>query len=81
MSKFPIRTCIVCRDKQDQRKLLRIQCIDKELSLFTGVGRSSYICSNCLNGEEKKLQKALNRYCKSNGDYIAQLKEILADGR
>jgi predicted RNA-binding protein YlxR (DUF448 family) len=81
MLKTPIRSCVVCRDKQPQKILLRVQCIEKKLSPFTGHGRSFYICSHCVNSDEKKLQKALNRHCRNNDDYIVQLKEILANGR
>jgi hypothetical protein len=32
-------------------------------------------------GNTKKLEKALYRHCKNKDEYIAQLKEIVANGR
>ncbi len=80
MLKLPIRTCIACRDKQDKKLLTRLQCNNKKLTDFTGVGRSFYLCKACIN-DSKKTEKALYRYCKNKDDYIVQLKEILANGR
>lgn len=77
----PIRTCISCRTKQEQSLLNRLQCKEKKLSLFNGFGRSFYICDECLADNSNKLEKALYRYCKNKDDYIAQLKEIVANGR
>ncbi|MEA3352271.1 MAG: hypothetical protein U9Q33_00440 [Campylobacterota bacterium] len=78
--KIPIRTCICCRGKFDKKLLNQMQCIDKKLEKFTGVGRSFYVCDDCIN-HIKKLEKALYRQCKNKDDYIGQLKEILANGR
>jgi len=81
MLKISIRTCVVCRDKVAQNLLNRLQCKDNQLTLFTGVGRSFYICNSCLN-DEKRLKKSLFRQCKNKDDkYITQLRELLADGR
>ncbi|MEA3383763.1 MAG: hypothetical protein U9Q20_03680 [Campylobacterota bacterium] len=80
MLKLPIRTCISCREKQDKKLLMQLQCKDKKLITFSGIGRSFYICENCLLNE-KKVEKALYRHCKNKDEYIVQLKEILANGR
>ncbi|MEA2049155.1 MAG: DUF448 domain-containing protein [Campylobacterota bacterium] len=80
MLKLPIRTCISCREKQEKKLLIRLQCNDKKLTFFTGKGRSFYICKPCLNNE-KKVEKALYRHCKNRDEYIVQLKEILTNGR
>jgi len=77
---MPIRTCVSCRNKQNQDTLNRLQCINKKLQLFTGFGRSFYICNNCID-ETKRLEKALFRHCKNKDNYIVQLKEIFANGR
>jgi len=71
----PIRTCISCRDKFEQKQLLRLQCINKNLIAFSGIGRSFYLCSDCLK-TKKKCEKALFRQCKNKNNYFAQLKEI-----
>ena len=34
------------------------------LHRFDGVGRSFYLCSDCIKESEKKLKKTLSRVCK-----------------
>ncbi len=80
MLKITIRTCVVCRSKFSQKLLNRLQCSEKKLTAYTGVGRSFYICNECLENESK-LEKALYRSCKNKDNYIVQLREILANGR
>lgn len=80
--KNPIRTCVICRQKFGKEKLLRLQCLNKKLVLFSGLGRSFYICKECQDKtledkEVKKTEKALFRECKNKDNYIVQLKEIL----
>ncbi|WP_324173003.1 DUF448 domain-containing protein [Sulfurimonas sp.] len=74
--------CISCRERDEQSKLLRLQCINGLLESFSGNGRSFYICKNCIL-IEKKVLKALMRQCKS-GDrnkFTNKLKEIITDDR
>jgi len=73
--KKPIRTCTSCREKFKQECLIRLQCIDKSLVLFSKKGRSFYLCSSCLK-DIKKCEKALTRQCKNKDNYFAQLEEI-----
>jgi len=80
MLKISIRTCVVCRIKMAQKLLNRLQCKDKKLIAFSGIGRSFYICDSCLENDSK-LEKALYRHCKNKDEYIVQLREILANGR
>lgn len=78
----PIRMCVLCRERDTQDKLFRLQCVDGELSNFNGNGRSFYICKDCIC-QDKKAMKAVMRQCKS-GDrdkYTNKLKEIIADDR
>jgi predicted RNA-binding protein YlxR (DUF448 family) len=77
----PIRMCIACRTRIEQKSLFRLQCNKEGLSRFDGNGRSFYLCENCLEG--KQTARALARQCK-RGDIenlLIQLKEIVADGR
>jgi len=78
----PTRMCVSCRTKESQSNLLRLQCFSGELDLFTGSGRSFYLCQSCLM-EDKKLSRALMRQCKSsNKDKLMnKLKEIITDDR
>ena len=76
----PLRMCISCRTRDAQNNLIRLQCVDSQLSLFRGVGRSFYICRICLKDDKKSL-KAIMRQCKS-GDkdkFLNRLKEIITD--
>ena len=75
---MPIRTCISCKDKQEQTKLNRFKCENKNIILYNGFGRSFYICDLCLKNK-KQLEKALFRQCKNKAPYWEQLKEILTD--
>ncbi|EHP30700.1 protein containing DUF448 [Sulfurimonas gotlandica GD1] len=78
----PIRMCVSCRERDTQDNLLRLQCIDGSIEIFKDIGRSFYLCENCIF-EEKKVLKALMRQCKS-GDkdkFTNKLKEIIADDR
>ena len=47
-----------------QKLLNRLQCNEKKLIAFSGIGRSFYICNSCLE-DENKLEKALYRHCKN----------------
>jgi len=79
---LPVRMCISCRDRYEQKLLLRLQCNEASLETFKGRGRSFYLCETCLKNE-KKVIKSLMRQCKS-GDrekLIIRLKEIITDDR
>ncbi len=74
--------CVSCRERSEQKALLRLQCKDQHLGSYSGTGRSFYLCFACV-ADEKKVTRALARACKS-GDmkYLStQLKEIIADVR
>jgi len=72
----PIRMCISCRVKLNQNSLIRLQCIDKKLSQFTGTGRSFYLCQSCCE-DTKRVLNSIYRQCKNKADYEIQLKEIV----
>ncbi len=78
----PTRMCVSCRERDKQFNLFRLRCVDGELTSFTGVGRSFYLCQSCLN-EDKKIIRALMRQCRG-GDkekLMNTLKEIITDDR
>lgn len=88
--KKTLRTCISCREKIEQKMLLRLKCEDKKLVLFNNYGRSFYICEDCISKivqtdidqrVYKKIDKALCRECKNKDKYVLQLKEMLTDVR
>ena len=75
------RTCIVCRERFAQKRLLRLQCQNKQLIPFSGMGRSFYLCDSCF--DIKQTSRALARQCKSGAidTLMSQLKEIIVDVR
>ncbi|MBL0686959.1 MAG: DUF448 domain-containing protein [Sulfurospirillum sp.] len=58
--KKPIRMCIICRGRYEQNRLIRFQLCNGKLVKFSHVGRSSYICTECILLEEKRLVKIMN---------------------
>jgi predicted RNA-binding protein YlxR (DUF448 family) len=58
--KKPIRMCIICRGRYEQNTLIRFQLHNGKLIEFTKVGRSSYICLDCILLNEDRLVKILN---------------------
>lgn len=84
--KKTVRMCIVCRSKEEQNSMLRLQCKNTKLLKFDGFGRSFYMCRTCQDKvlgdiETKRIEKTLFRECKNKDEYIVQLKEILTHGR
>jgi predicted RNA-binding protein YlxR (DUF448 family) len=77
--KKPVRTCINCRGKFHQNNLLRLQCINKQLDVYKGFGRSFYLCDDCVNQDINRLCKSIYRQCKNKADYEKQLKEIIEE--
>jgi len=70
--------CVVCRERLSQGEMLRLQCQNKEIIKFSGIGRSFYICKDCINS--KKLDKIIQRICKidktANKIIISKIKEM-----
>ena len=58
----PIRMCVSCRKRFFQDELNRLQCIDKKIVKWEGVGRSFYVCKDCINN--KRLVKYISKLCK-----------------
>jgi predicted RNA-binding protein YlxR (DUF448 family) len=54
--------CVVCRDRLSQAEMLRLQCKENDVIKFSGMGRSFYICKDCIN--DKKLDKIIQKICK-----------------
>ena len=68
------RMCVVCRNRLEQKEMLRLQCKNGEFMRFSGEGRSFYLCKSCENS--KKLDKIIKRICKKNIS-IENIKEII----
>ncbi|MBN2817191.1 MAG: DUF448 domain-containing protein [Campylobacterales bacterium] len=78
----PTRMCVSCRTRTQQHSLLRLSCVDGDIVLYSGTGRSFYLCSDCQE-DEKKISKALMRQCRSNKkeQLMNKLKEIVTYDR
>lgn len=72
-----VRMCIMCKERRLKSKLKRFQCSNKALSLYSGSGRSFYLCTSCLNKNDKKLLKSLSHKCKTNNE--EKIKEFLKE--
>ena len=59
--KKPIRMCIICRERFEQNTLIRFQINSGKITLFTKIGRSYYLCTNCIKFEEKQIVNVMNR--------------------
>jgi len=70
--------CVVCRGRLSQAEMLRLQCKNNEIIPFCGIGRSFYICKDCINN--KKLDKIIQRICKidktNSKIIISKIKEM-----
>ena len=54
--------CVVCRERDNRDKMVRLQCKNREVLPFSGEGRSFYICKSCINS--KKLDKIIQKICR-----------------
>ncbi|MDR2151961.1 MAG: DUF448 domain-containing protein [Helicobacteraceae bacterium] len=74
----PIRTCVACREKFEQKTLYRLQCADNRVVAYANRGRSFYLCAKCIAAP--KISKQIARHCKKEVDIklIESLKEKLS---
>ena len=77
-----LRMCMQCRERFNQKTLIRLQCVGKEISTFTGTGRSFYVCKDCAPLEKfYRHMLGLHKIDKTKSDqFREQLKEIVAYG-
>ncbi|NWF66134.1 MAG: DUF448 domain-containing protein [Campylobacterales bacterium] len=80
--KICVRMCICCKNRFEQKNLLRLQYLNKKLQKYTNYGRSFYICHECLNQQNnKKLLNSILNICKTKDKekILLDLKEISLD--
>jgi len=78
----PIRMCIACRERDLQKKLIRLQQDNNTIFPYTGQGRSFYLCSVCSKNE-KKIKGLVKRFRLSTDDserFVKYLKELNKNG-
>jgi predicted RNA-binding protein YlxR (DUF448 family) len=79
MQKKPTRMCIVCRSRESQNDLIRLQLRDKKVISFSGTGRSFYLCKTCA-GDTKKTKGASRRLGVEHNELLTILKEFITYG-
>jgi predicted RNA-binding protein YlxR (DUF448 family) len=67
----PIRMCIACRSRYPQKSLIRLKQNGKEIVAFDGIGRSFYLCKECVK-DEKKIKGLAKRF-KQDKEQLARL--------
>jgi len=75
----PIRMCIICRERYDQHKLLRLQKLD-DIVRFSGNGRSFYLCKACLQKENIDTVMTKRFKLQKESQFFNIKKEFLSDG-
>ncbi|NOZ90146.1 MAG: DUF448 domain-containing protein [Epsilonproteobacteria bacterium] len=78
----PIRMCIACRERDLQKKLIRLQQDNNDIFPYTGQGRSFYLCSVCSKNE-KKIKGLIKRFKLSTENserFVKYLKELNKNG-
>ena len=53
----PIRMCVNCRERFLQTDLIRLQKDGDKVYKYKGIGRSFYICKDCLENSNFLLKK------------------------
>jgi predicted RNA-binding protein YlxR (DUF448 family) len=72
----PIRMCIACRSRYPQKSLIRLKQNGKEIVAFDGIGRSFYLCKECVRDEKKR--KGLAKRFKQDLEQLTRLLGTLA---
>jgi predicted RNA-binding protein YlxR (DUF448 family) len=71
--------CITCRSRHPQNTLIRLRQVGKEVIAFEGVGRSFYICCDCVKNE-KKVKGLVKRFKQELEPFTKLLKELMNNG-
>ena len=71
----PIRMCISCRKREPQQELYRLQKEESIVIKYSGVGRSFYLCKECLTSKhiEKKIAGRMKLNISSVEELIKEL--------
>jgi len=75
----PIRMCIACRNRHPQNTLIRLKLLGKEVIAFDGLGRSFYLCDECVKNE-KKVKGLVKRFNQDMEYFTKLLKELVKNG-
>ena len=75
-----VRMCIGCRVRDLQSALTRFQIQNLKVVEFSKIGRSLYICDNCLIQNKIKTQKMIKNRYKIDFKDLIDLKERTVNG-
>ena len=75
----PTRMCIACRSRHPQNTLIRLRQDGKEVIAFVGIGRSFYLCVECIKNE-KKVKGLVKRFKQDLEPFTKLLKELMNNG-
>lgn len=73
----PIRMCVLCRERFSKDALFRLQYQNSRLQVFSGVGRSFYVCKNCQDAP--KLSDCIARICRLDKKHKEIIKSALKE--
>ncbi len=71
--------CISCRKRHPQNSLIRLKQEGKDIVEFNSIGRSFYICNDCVKNE-KKIKGLAKRFKQDIERLDKLLKELINNG-
>ncbi|HHO42647.1 MAG TPA: DUF448 domain-containing protein [Epsilonproteobacteria bacterium] len=77
--KEPVRMCVACKRRESQKNLLRLQQKGDQLVVFSGSGRSLYLCFRCIQ-DQKKYKGLIKRFKLEEASFVKFLKEFIPNG-
>ena len=75
----PIRMCISCRSRHPQNSLIRLKQEAEDIVAFNSIGRSFYLCMDCVKNE-KKIKGLAKRFKQDRERLDKLLKELMNNG-
>ncbi|GHS89062.1 hypothetical protein FACS189487_08580 [Campylobacterota bacterium] len=71
---MPTRMCVICRERLEQKALIRLQYKDERVISYQNGGRSFYLCGGCILSP--KLPRDLARRLKIKEPSGAELESL-----
>ncbi len=71
--------CVACRGRFEKKSLTRLQQKEECIVPFQGVGRSFYLCRDCIN-DTKKIKGLTKRFRQNEEHFVKFLKEQIENG-
>jgi len=75
----PIRMCISCRNRHPQNSLIRLKQEADDIVVYNSIGRSFYLCNDCVKNE-KKIKGLAKRFKQDRERFDKLLKELINNG-